>query len=66
MPFKKKEGEPTKVYSVRLGPTDRDYITARYDSIAGGLRLLTKGGKYEQDVAKMLWLEDELRKISKQ
>lgn len=63
MPFKKVD-EAGKVYSVRITPTDREYITAKYNSLGQAMKILAKGGKHEQAVDRVLELEDKLKEIS--
>lgn len=48
---------------IRLYPSERKYIEAKYFNLSEAIRLLTKNGKYEQMVERNRFLEKQLKEV---
>lgn len=54
-----------KVRTARMNNEEYNYITSRHNGLSAAIRLLTKGGKYEQLVERNTELEQELTNLNK-
>lgn len=54
-----------KIRTCRLSDTEYDYLASRHNGLSAAIRLLTKGGKYEQQLQEIELLTKQLQEISK-
>lgn len=58
-----KQQEVKQPAPLRVYPSEREYIEAKYSSLSNAIRLLAKGGKYEQLINENDLLTTKLREI---
>jgi len=50
---------------IRLYPSEREYIEAKYSNLSEAIRLLTKGGKYEEQQRQIELLTKQIKNLQK-
>lgn len=55
--------EPVSSFTVSLRPSDKQHMVESYGSLTEAIRLLTKGGKYEQLVKENELLIRKLKEV---
>ena len=54
-----------QITTVRVSPSNRTYLEAKYGTLGQAIRVLAKGGAHEQAVRRVQELENKLKKLSK-
>lgn len=54
-----------KVRTARMNDEEYNYITSRHNGLSAAIRLLTKGGKYEQAIIENEELISKLKELQK-
>jgi len=55
--------ESLQVRSLRMTDSEFNYIKTRHNGLSAAIRLLTKGGKYEQQAEQIELLTKQLKKL---
>jgi len=54
-----------QITTVRVSPSNRMYLEAKYGTLGQAIRVLAKGGAHEQVVRRVQELEETLKKLSR-
>jgi len=54
-----------QITTVRVSPSNRTYLEAKYGTLGQAIRVLAKGGAHEQAVRKVQELEEKLKQLSR-
>jgi len=63
--MKLEEQDIAQITTVRVSPSNRTYLEAKYGTLGQAIRVLAKGGVHEQAVRRVQELESKLKAMNK-